>query len=285
MIKNKGIKVFLCMIELLLIAFQAITIFLAVSKDYYLIYDCIFYVINYIIIILLCLPYSKKRAVKWIQLSIGLILIAVNTTFFYYTGNVNVVVSKSGNNKHEVILKEYKKMNFETMRLKRRWVVFGKKTDTLMGSSKYKTIEQHTYKIDWISGDSAVITYKPDSSGTLQQSVLSFRSTNYISYQNVAVSLTGKWLEKGNTNNYFMVNRGTIVYVSGGEMYYYDINNAKQQGVSAIIVTGDSSEPSFSVILNSDCVIGSNGLINKNGTITICPVTLKKVEGKVYTKS
>ena len=282
MIKNKKGKLVLFIIEVLLITFQALTIWLRVYKEYYLIYDWIFYGINYIIIILLCLPYGKNRFVKWIQLTIALILLAANTTFFYYVGYVNTVVSKSADNKHELILKEYKNMNFETVRLKRRWLIWGKKVDNLMGSSKYKAIEKGTYKIEWISVDNAVVTYQTGSKSTLQQSIFSYRSTDYISYKSVTASLTGKWFEKDNTNNYFMVNRSMIIYAKDGQLYYYNINDTKQQGVSSIIVTGDSSKPSFTVVLNSDCIIGNNGLIKTGGTITISPVTLKKSTEKIY---
>lgn len=282
MIKNKKVKILLFIIEILLIIFQALTIWLQVYKDYYLIYDWIFYGINYIIIILLYLLFSKSQFAKWIQLTIVLILLTANTTFFYYVGYTNTVVSNAASTKHELILKEYKNMNFETVRLKRRWIIWGKKTDTLMGSSQYKTIEKGTYKIEWISGDSSVITYQTDSKGTLQQSIYSFRSTDYISYKSVAASLNGKWLEKDNTNNYFMVKQGTIVYAEDGQLYYYNINDTKQQGVSSIIVTGDSTKPSFIVVLNPDCKIGNNGLIETGGTITISPVTLKKSTENIY---
>lgn len=282
MIKNKKVKLLLFIIEILLITFQALTIWLQVYKEYYLIYDWIFFGINYIIIILLCLPYSKHGFVKWIKLTITLILLAANTTFFYYVGYANTVVSESTDNKHELILKEYKNMNFETLRLKRRWLIWGKNVDTLMGSSKYKAIEKGNYKIQWISGDSAVVTYETDSKNTLQQSIYSFRSTDYISYKSVLASLNGKWLEKDNTNNYFMVKQGMIVYAKDGQLYYYNTNDTKQQGVSSIIVTGDSSKPSFTVVLNSDCTIGNNGLIQTGGTITISPVTLKKSTEEIY---
>jgi hypothetical protein len=284
MFKNKKIKVLLCVIELLLIVFQALAVGVIAPKGYYFIHDWIFYGLNYAIIIILCLLCSRNKYIKWTQLAIALLLFVANTTFFYYRGNVNLVISKSEDNKHELILKEYKKMNYETVRLKRRWVVFGKKAEGLMESSKYKTIEEGTYKIEWVSGDIAVVTYKTSDNSNLQQSMFSFRSTNYISYLNVAPSLTGKWLEKDNSQNYFLYDAGKIVYAKDGQLYYYRSQDTEQQGVTSIIIKGDGTKPSITVVLNSDAVIGDNCLIKDGGTITIAPITLEKSKGYVYYK-
>lgn len=282
MIKNKKLRTALWIIEILLIIFQALTIGLRTLKDYYLIYDWIFYGINYVVAILLFLLYSKNRYLKWLQLALVLILVAANTTFFYYVGNINLVISKSQDNKHELILKEYNKMSYETMKLRRRWLIFGKKTAVLTGSSKYKTIEKGTYKIQWISGDTAVLIYRADDKDALKESIFSFRSTNYVSYINVAPALTGKWYEKDNHNNYFMYDKGKIVYAKDGQLYYYDAGGTEQQGISSIIITGDDAKPSIIVVLNSDCNIDNSGLINTGGTITILTVSLEKTEGEVY---
>jgi len=282
MIKNKRIKVLLFIIELLLITFQVCTIAVLVPKGYYIIYDWIFYGINYLIIIVFCLLRSSNKYIKWLELTTALILLVANTAFFYYLGNVNVVVSKSEDSKHELILKEYKNMNYETVRLSRRWVIFGKKSATLVESSKYKAINNKTFKIDWVSGDTAIVTYKTSASSSLQQSIFSFRSTNYISYQNVAPSLAGKWLEKDNPSNYFLYYLGKIVYTKDGKLYYYTSQDIQQQGVTSIIIKGDETKPSLTLVLNSDCVISDNCLIQGGGTITISPVTLQKSKGSVY---
>jgi len=284
MIKNRKIKVLLFIIELLLITFQVCTIVVLAPKGYYLIYEWIFYGLNYLIIIIFCLLLSKNKYIKWLELTTALILLIANTAFFYYLGNVNVVVSKSEDSKHELILKEYKNMNYETVRLNRKWVIFGKKSATLVESSKYKTINNGTYKIDWVSSDTAIVTYKTSVSSSLQQSIFSFRSTNYISYQNVAASLAGKWLEKDNPSNYFLYDLGKIVYTKDGKLYYYTSQDIQQQGVTSIIIKGDDTKPSLTLVLNSDCVIGDNCLIKDGGTITISPVTIEKSKGNVYYK-
>ncbi|WP_188456439.1 hypothetical protein [Virgibacillus oceani] len=284
MVKNQKVKIVLGAVAVLLIVFQGLCIGVAAPKGYYLIYDWIFYGINYAIIILICIIYTKNRYVRWVQWIIGLLLLVANTTFFYYMGDVNVIVSKSPDNQHELILKEHQKMKTETVRLKRRGIIFGRKTATLTGSSKYKTIEEKTYKINWVSGDIAVVTYQASDNGTLQQNAFNYRKSDYISYQYVAPSLNGKWLEKGNPDNYFMYDMGEIVYAENGKLFYYNAEDTEQQGIFSLViqVDQDQGKPSFSVVLNSDAEFDENGLIKVGGTISIVPMTLDDAESKVY---
>jgi hypothetical protein len=285
MIRNQPIRIALFGVAVLLIIFQALVIGVAAPKEYVLIYDWIFYGINSVIIVFLFfLLHSKNQYIKWIQWTLGLVLLVANTTFFYHMGDVNVVVSKSKDKQHEVILKEYKKMKDETVRLKRRGFIFGKHSVALTGSSTYKTIEEDAFKISWVSGDTAVVTYRASEKGALQQRIYSFRSSDYVHYQQVAVSLTGKWLEQENPQNYLMYDAGEIVYAKDGELYYYRAHDTEQQGIFSLVIKGDEKKPSFTVVLNSDCIFGDDGLIMEGGTITIAQVSLDDTEEKVYYK-
>ena len=282
MIRNRNGKIVLCGVAIVLIIIQGLIIGVAATREYYLIHDWVFYVINYVIIILFLLLYCKNRHVRWIQLAIGLTLLVCNTTFFYYLGNVNVVVSKSTDNQHEVILKEYKKTSNETIRLKRKGFLFGKKVATLRGSSLYKALEEDMYKIVWSNEDTAIVTYQANEKGVLQQSIFNFRSSNYVSYRYVSVSLTGKWFEQDNPQNYFIYNEGEIIYAKDGQLHYYRDEDSEQQGIFSVVISGNDKKPSFTVLLNADAEIGDNGLITDGGTITIFPVSLQETEGKVY---
>ncbi|MFZ7132335.1 MAG: hypothetical protein ACOWWR_08255 [Eubacteriales bacterium] len=281
MIKNKKIKIVLWFLEILFIGFQLVTMTVTL-KDYYLIYDWIFYCINYVIIVIPNLIYRKNRYIRWSLLYIGLLLFIVNTTFFYYVGNTNTIVSTSPDSQGKLILKEYKNMDFETMALKEKAILFGKKTITLTGSSKYKTIQEKTYKIYWIDGNIAVLIYKPDDVDQLLQGVFTFRDSNYTHFQYVSAGLNGKWYDEKNTDNYFMYDKGEIVYAKDGQLYYYRSEDTDQVGDFALIVHGDKVKPSFTIILNSDCEFGEDNLIIKGGTITILPVKLDSVESNVY---
>ena len=282
MIRNRNGKIVLCGVAIVLIIIQGLIIGVAATREYYLIHDWVFYVINYVIIILFLLLYCKNRHIRWIKLVIGLILLVSNTTFFYYMGNVNLVVSKSTDNQHEVILKEYKNTSNESIRLKRKGFLFGKKVATLRGSSLYKALEEDAYKIVWSNEDTAIVTYQANENGALQQSIFNFRSSNYVSYYYVSVSLTGKWFEQDNPQNYFIYNEGEIIYAKDGQLHYYGDEDSEQQGIFSVVIDGDDKKPSFSVLLNTDAEVGDNGLITDGGTITIFPVSLKETGGKVY---
>lgn len=285
MIKNKKMKIVLCIVAAALTILQGLIVGVAALKGYYLIHEWIFYVMNYVIIVsLLVVLHSENQYVRWAQLIIGLILLVSNTTFLYYMGNVNVVVSTSKDSQYEVVLKEYKNMSNETIRLKRRGFFFGKKVATLRGSSRYKALEENTYKIEWSNEDTAIVTYQANANGALQQSIFNFRSSNYSSYKYVAVSLRGKWFEQDNPQNYIMYKQNEIIYAKDGQLYYYGYEDSEQHGIFSIVMTGDEKKPSFTVLLNADAVFDEDGLIMDGGTITIYPATLNESTGKVYYK-
>lgn len=281
MIKNRKLRFILYILEIFLLLFQGITLILTL-KDYYLIYDFIFYVVNYLILIIFCLLISKGKIIRYILYGIAIALITANTVFFYFMGNVNLIVSKSENNKYEVILKEYKHMNFNTVRLKRRWFIYGKKVETFKGSYNLKFIEENNYKIIW-DNDQALILYKNYDSG-VEVSIVSFRKDNYISYQNVTPALEGKWIDKSNKNNNIIFNQGKIIYTKDDKLYYYNSQNTVQYGMDAILVKGGYDKPTFAVLLNSNAKIGENCLLNDDATISIYNIGLEDNKGSVYYK-
>ncbi|WP_298840042.1 hypothetical protein [Clostridium sp.] len=58
-----------------------------------------------------------------------------------------------------------------------------------------------------------------------------------------------------------------------------------QKGVSAIVVNSKTKDkPSFTLVLNSDSVIGKDDLVNKGGSITITNITFKDSKGEIYNK-
>lgn len=281
MIKNWKLRFILYILEIFLLLFQGITLILTL-KDYYLIYDFIFYVVNYLILIIFCLLISKGKIIRYILYGIAIALITANTVFFYFMGNVNLIVSKSENNKYEVILKEYKHMNYNTVRLKRRWLIYGKKVQTFEGSYNLKFIQENNYKIIW-DNDQALILYKNYDAG-VEVSIVSFRKDNYISYQNVIPALEGKWIDKSNKNNNIIFNQGKIIYTKDDKLYYYNSQNTVQYGVDAILVKGGYDKPTFAVLLNSNAKIGENCLLNDDATISIYNIGLEDSKGGVYYK-
>lgn len=61
MIRNRTIKIGIYVVSVILIIVQGLIVGVAAPKEYYLIYDWIFYAINYTVIISLCLLYRKNR--------------------------------------------------------------------------------------------------------------------------------------------------------------------------------------------------------------------------------
>jgi hypothetical protein len=278
----KKMKMIASIIVGLLLIFQS-AVMAARSYNVYLVYDWIFYINNYVLIILLLYLFSRINTyVKWGVRGCALALIVANTTFFYYFGNTNVLSSKPASGEHALILKEYKNLRYETLRLEPFIPLFGRETDVLKGSSDYKAIEKDQYQVKWVSGDTAIFTYKRNNGPSLEQIIVNFRSSDYVSYQYVLVSLTGKWQEEGNQENYFMYDQGEIVYAKNGELYYYSEENTEQQGIFSLIVHGNDSKPSFTIVLNDDAQYEESGLLQKGSTITISPVSLEEEEGKVY---
>ena len=273
-------------IGVLLALFQALLVGIAAPKGYWLIHEWLFYLINYLIIFFLfvmgALVFAERNK-KWALLLYAFAFTIVNSTFFYYMGNVNLLMVESDDGKHEVIIKEYKKLKKETVRLVRRGEIFGKEVAFFKGSSDFKAFEEERYKIDWNSGDIAAVTYQTDSNGVLGQQIFNFRSSDYVSYQNVAVSLTGRWIEQGNPKNYFMSDNNEMVYVKDGELHYYNIHNTEQFGIYSVMVNGAGTAPTLSIILQAGTEFDDSSIAD-GGSITITPLSLEETEGGVYKK-
>ncbi|MGH4124417.1 MAG: hypothetical protein ACREV6_15950 [Clostridium sp.] len=286
MIKNKKIKCGLTILEILLVIFQILVVLLALYKDYFLIYDWIFFAINYLIAILLILLIDKNKPSKWYKVGFALAIFAINSTFLYYLGNVNTVISKSQDKQHEVIIKEYKNMKLETIRLRRRGIIFGKNVETLIASSSYKAIENGKYKIEWPNNEMSVLIYCTSEDETTDEKIYSFRGSKEGNYVNVMPSLQGKWISENDPKNYFMVNSNDIVYAKDNKLYYYNNSDVKQQGISAIIINSNTKDkPSLTLVLNSDSVIGEDCLVNKGGSITIMNISFEDSKGEIFRKS
>lgn len=282
--ESKLIKILGCILLILLVIFQLGTILIGYKKQYYLIYDWIFYVVNYFIIGLLFLLFrSENNILEFLNISILIALLAINSTIFYKMGDTNVVISKSKDKKHELILKEYPKMSFETMRLKRRWVIFGKKVDAFEGSSVYKYIENKKYKIDWSSGDNAIVSYKDNDGKKTNMVVYNFRRVECIQYYYVVPSIYGKWVNKEDKNDYFLCDKEKIVYSNNNHTYYYKPEDTTQYGVLSIVAQKENN-PTIAVVLNSDCKFDEHNTVKDGGSITIIDESSDNQNSSVYYK-
>lgn len=282
---NKKLKIGLYILISLLVTFQIVIVRVALKKNYYLIHDWIFYAVNYLIIIIGLFIYLKTRwdFKKITKMSISIVLLVINTTLLYRVGSTNLLISKSSDNKHELILKEYKNMNFETMRLKRRWIIFGRKIDTLEGSYTYKVFENKTYKVDWASDDNAVLTYQSNENGNMSVAIYNFRSTDRISYSYVLPGIEGKWMDKENKNSYLFHDREKLVYSNGKNIYYYDPKNTTQYGILGLVAK-QKDNPTISIVINSDSEFGEHDIVKVGGSITVVENSLQGSTPKVFYK-
>jgi len=281
---NKKLKIALWILALVLAGVEFSVYWVQDMTSYILIYNWLIYAINYLMAMILFIATASNRFVKWLQWLIGILIVAV-TTAWIFKEHVNLIVSTSDDGKHEVILKEYANLNDKTVQLQRRHLIFGRKMDTLIGSSTYKTIAEKTYTINWVGGQTAVVTYKTAPSGPLEQKFINFRWSKNIGYYNVGVSLTGKWIERGHPQNYFLYDKGKMIYAGEGKLYtYIDVEETQQLGIYGIKLIGGKQKPSFTIVLNSDSQLEPSGLIADGGTITICPLSLNAADYKVYKK-
>lgn len=282
---NRKVKYGLFGLLLILVIFQGLTAVVAFKKGYYLIYDWIFYLINYLIILIGLYLYLKQKwdMKKSTKIAITVVLIVINGTIIYKIGIPNILISKSSDKKHELILKEYPGMNFKTMRLKRRGFIFGRQVDTLEGTAIYKAIENKNYKVDWASDDNAVFTYQTNEEGKLSEKIYNFRTTDTISYYYVLPSIEGKWVSKENKKNYFIYDGKKIIYSDGKKIYYYSPKNSTQYGVLSLVIKSKEN-PTISVVINSDSVFGEHEIVQPGGSITVLENSLQKSGYKVFYK-
>ncbi|NME64788.1 hypothetical protein [Clostridium cadaveris] len=283
MIKSKKIKTLLGILIVLAVLFEVFSLIVAPKRQYYLIYDWMIYVTNYLIIIALFLIIWNEKF-RGIKAAVIAALIIANSTLMYFVGGVNLILSKSPDKSHEVILKEYKNMRFETVNLKRRAMIFGKKVETLIGSSNYKSIEKNTYKIQWLNNDSALFIYDMDGKNNLKNTMFTLGDRGYINYYYVMASIQGKWIDKDDDKSYFLNREKDVAYADGGSLRYYNNSKEEQFGLSSVIIPGDSMNSTLAISIDPSCELDENYQVVRGGSISIVEVTLKEAKVKTFFK-
>ena len=275
MLKNyKKIKILVTIIfTILILAVLAIEV--VKLKGYYLIYNWVYFVITYMVLFLAFLLCSEKKYFKWVGYAVILILLGVNTKSLLH-GN-KMFLFKSPNAKNEIIIKEVVKNQegVATLDLKRRFCLFGKKTDEYVTKNIYRPFSAGTYKVNWINDNIATVNYlDSNKDGKVKQHVYTFNFKEPISYNNVTPSITGIWANKENPNNKLTVENGKFIYVKDEKTFVYDAVNSEQMGYNAVVFKGEGTAPNLSIIFNEGSIIGSDCLLNKEATIFIGYVSL-----------
>lgn len=255
------------------------------EKGYFLIHDSIYWIINYIIIMLSVFICNNNKHVKNIEYIVLIVFFILNTKGTIETTYDPLFFSSSPNNKNEIIIKETVDDKEGIIGIKRRYKIFGQINDRFITKDKYRTFSEGTYKINWLNNNIATITYLTGEGNKLEQHIYSFKKETPSSYSYVLPSLTGKWVDKDNHNNTLEVYMEKFIYKKDGKTYNYDIHRSKQKGYIALIMDGQGKAPDISIILNDDCTIGSDCLVNNDGTIFIGNVTLEDEDIHVYKKA
>lgn len=285
---HKKVKILIGSIFLILIL-VVLGIEIVKLKGYSLIYDWMYFAIIYIILVLFILLSSKNKYLKWVEYGIVCIIFIFTTIGLIKANKNKVFVFKSPNFKNEIIIKEAfnnKYGTFETLDLKRRWHVFAKEVSKYPTQNSYKSFSSGTYKVNWITNNIAVVNYLYSKENkSIKQHIYTFNLKEPISYNYVAVSITGKWKDKKNPNNTFASDNNKIIYIKDGKSYRYTTDNAEQKGFTSVIFKGqDSSTPDLSIVFNEGDIIGNNCLLNKGATIFIGNVSLKNEKYRLFEK-
>lgn len=206
---------------------------------------------------------------------------------FMYDDSVKIVTSKSPDGKSEIILKEYTQEEKETVRLKRRWLIFAREEEnrSIPGTDKNKFLSLGTYKINWVGGDIALITYQDQSNHNQpKQWSISCRSYDYISYQYVAAVLHGYWKnEKSEENTLFNIQNG-FTYADADGTYFLPYEESEQFGIDVLVWPKTEEHPAISIARNADVVLDADENVLPGGTITVNRIEMDEVEYRILKK-
>lgn len=284
---HKKIKILLVSIIIMLILL-ALGIEVVKLKGYYLIYDWMYFIIIYMILVLFILLSSKNKRLKWIEYGVILIIFIFNTKGLLDANQNKVFIFKSPNFKNEIIIKEAvnkKDGSLKTLDLKRRFYLFAKKSSEYPTEKLYRSFSAGTYKVNWIKDNIATVNYLYSDKGrNIKQHVYTFNFKEPISYNYVTASITGVWKDKENPNNTLTVEKNKFIYVKGGKTFVYDTANAEQKGYTAVVFNGQGNVPDLSIIFNEGNIIESNCLLNKEATIFIGNVFLEDEKYGLFKK-
>ena len=281
---NKSFRKTIWVSIVILIIGRLLLEWLVREKRYFLIHDSIYWIINYIIIMLSVFVCNNNRYVKRIEYIVLIVFFILNTKGTIETTYDPLFFSSSPNKENEIIIRETVDDKEGIMGIKRRYKIFGQINDRFITKDKYRTFSKETYKINWLNNNIATITYLTGNGNKLKQHIYSFKKETPNSYRYVLPSLTGKWIDKNNPNDTLEVSMDKFIYKKDGKTYNYDIYKSKQKGYIGLIMDGQGKTPDLSIILNDDCTIGSDCLINNDGTIYIGNVTLKNEDMHIYKK-
>jgi len=144
--------------------------------------------------------------------------------------------------------------------------------------------EQFSYEVEgkikrqWLTKDICSLTYM-DKNNNLREFVATYGDRgDGISYYYVTAALRGDWqvfTQNGNSTKLLADTKG-ITINKNGESEFFEYSDCKQFGTIALVLY-NKEIPRYVIALNEDCEIDSNtNIIKKEGTITVCEVSIEK---------
>lgn len=210
---------------------------------------------------------NKKNIVVMTLLSMGIVigtymindLLTINETIWSISPNLS----------SQLLLKH----NQETGKIQDyhyTFLCFGKKTNE-MSANKDADIETK-----WITGDCNLVSYRGTNNENKSYVATYGDRGNGISYYNVVGCMSGDWqtYNKSDKSYHVSVNNGFITVEDNDQKVAFSSNDIQQNGTIAITLKRDSNAQ-YIIVLNEDCTLNEDYLINKNGHITIISTTDK----------
>lgn len=224
-------------------------------------------IVFYIIIIcgLITIYILLKKDIKQ---CIVLLVSSIALTFIVYIflsnqSSLQVIDSYSPNFQNRAVLK-YDTLQKKIYEYHYTYLCFAKKSDT---ASISFMMNKKGY---WLTNDCYILTYK-DQSQNQQAYITTFGDRgDGISYFNIAPALQGEWfnVNEGETKTYMNVEKGEITIKTNDKLYTYTASEIKQNGTIALTLY-QGELPKYVIVLNENCQLDENNLINKKGTIQV----------------
>lgn len=228
----------------------------------------LFYVFNIAIAILLGLSmivlFNIKRKGKMISISMLLLFIMINATLLF-KHPILQIVSVSPDFKNIFVVKE---INGEAKYYRSYYGIFARQKEALPYQLKGE------YKIDWLTNDVAVMTYKA-MDDSLHQYIGTYGDRGSgISYYYVGSALHGDW--RGNDSSISTHTEG-ITVEQGGSKETFNWDQIVQFGTLAVVLV-DDYEAKWTIALNDDFEIDSSSGIGVAGTISLFQASMEDNE-------
>lgn len=225
--------------------------------------NCILF--NIIILCCLFIDYCllKRKTEKISYVLIGYLgFIIVFIIGFNYFQKVEEITSFSPKFKNRAVLK-YDDDDHRLDIYHYTYLCFARKSDTV-------TTKIKDYDGKWLTNDCYIFTYKNEKKQRkVNVSTFGDRGDG-ISYFNIFPTLQGEWFNKNNseTKTYLKENAGQLILKIKNKSQYFDANETKQNGTIALTLSKNDNDQ-YVIILDENCVLNEDNLLDKKGTIQI----------------